>query len=457
MRAKYDLVVIGGGAAGFSAVTVAAERGANTLLISKGPLGGTCVNFGCVPTKRLLSTLAISKKSGRKYTLPDLIKDAMDLSSELREEKYESLLQSLGVEYVRGSAKFVSKGVIEVDGLQVEYDKAIIAVGAKPWRPPIPGIDRAEDRIIDNEKLFSETYNPSKIVVIGGRAQGLEIAQIMARSGVETVLIQRSRRLLPEEEPEAGIYAEQVLRDDGVIVQTGAKIEGVKANTNSVRVLFSTTNSIEVEEADYIYLATGRRPRLDGMGLERIGVRVSRRGFILVDEYLRASDNVYAAGDCIGPPMLEPVAAKEGYIAALNALEKEPRHKMDYTVVPRAVFIDPEFASVGITERELARRLGVCACRTVHLSELPKARILGYDKGFFKIVVNPRDKRIVGVHMMAPGAAEAIHEAAMALKAGLTVDDLIDTIHVFPTIAEGIKYAALAFYRDVSKMPCCLI
>ena len=210
-----------------------------------------------------------------------------------------------------------------------------------------------------------------------------------------------------------------------------------------------------IARGDYIYLATGRRPQLQGLGLENIGVRVSSNGYIIVDEYLKAADGVYAAGDCINGYMLEPVAAREGYVAALNALGNSI--KMDYTVIPRAVFTDPEFARVGLTEKELAKRIGVCSCRTVGLSDIPKARILGYAKGFFKLIVDPRNRRIVGAHIMAPNASETIHEAAMAIRAGMTIDDLIDTIHVFPTISEGLKYAALAFYRDVSKMPCCLL
>ncbi len=452
----YDLVVLGGGAAGFSAATVAAERGAKVLLVSRGPLGGTCVNYGCVPTKFMLSRLSVAKKLGVAVGLKELLSEAKRVSSELRKERYESLLESLGIDYVEGTARFSDKGVLEVEGKEIRYRSAVIAVGAKTWRPPIKGLNEAEDRILDNEKLFTLEVDPSKIVILGGRAQGVEIAQIMARSGVNVTLLQRSPRLLPQEEPEVGLLLEQVLSEDGVGVETGVSLLGVKRTHSGVRIYYRDKKCVEkTEDADYIYLATGRKPVLEGLGLEKVGVRVSSEGFIVVDEHLRAAEGIYAAGDCINGYMLEPVAAREGYIAAMNALGGNL--VMDYTIVPRAVFTDPEFARVGMTEREFMEKTGVCACRVVDITHIPKAKILGYNKGFIKMIVDPGTRRIVGVHMVAPNAAEAIHEAALAMRSGMTIDDIIDAVHVFPTISEALKYAALAFYRDVSKMPCCLL
>ncbi len=455
MRNEYDLVVIGGGAAGFSAVTAASEREANVLLVSYGPLGGTCVNYGCVPTKAMLTKLSIYSKLGVKAHFKDLLGYARSLSAKLRADKYESVIKDLGIDYIEGFAKFISNSSIVVDGRRIKFKKAIIAVGGKAIIPNIPGIDGVLDRLLDNEKLFSSEIELGKVIVIGGRAQGIELSQIFARSGVEVVLLQRSGRLLPKDEPEAGLYLRKVLERDGVKVVTGTRLKKFERSDGVVRVWYEAGKEEFVEEADYVYMATGRKPVLDGMGLENAGVKVNEKGYIIVDRHLRAADNIYAAGDCINGYMLEPVAAKEGYVAARNALGDDV--EIDYSVIPRAVFTDPEFASVGLTEEELARRIGACSCRTVELSTIPKARILGYDEGFIKMVIDPNDRRIVGLHMVAPNASEAIHEAAFAIRAGFTIDDLIDTVHVFPTISEAIKYAALSFYLDVSKMPCCLI
>ncbi|MCE4613770.1 MAG: mercury(II) reductase [Desulfurococcales archaeon] len=453
--ARYDLVVVGGGAAGFSAATVAAEKGARVALVSKGPLGGTCVNYGCVPTKYMLTALSRAKVSGLKVSLSQVIGEAARVSEKLRRERYEDLLESLDVDFIRGSARFKEKGVLEVNGRHVEYDKAVIAVGARTVRPRIPGVEELGSKGLDNESIMGLDRDPERVVVVGGRAQGVEFSQIMARSGVEVLLLQRSPSLLPTEEPEVGATIKGILQDDGVKVVTGVRLLAFKSGNGGVSVRYETGSGPREARADLVFFATGRRPVLEGLGLERVGVEV-RGGFIVVDRHLKAAPGIYAAGDCIGEPMLEPVAAKEGYVAALNAIEGDTR-VMDYTVVPRAVFTDPEFARVGYTEREFASKTGYCACRIAPLTVVPRAEIVAERRGFAKIVVDPKTHAIVGVHLVAPHASEAIHEAVWLVKKRVTLEELIDTVHVFPTMAESIKYAALSFFRDVRKMPCCLL
>jgi mercuric reductase len=192
------------------------------------------------------------------------------------------------------------------------------------------------------------------------------------------------------------------------------------------------------------------------MGLEAAGVEVDARGFVKVNEELRTSvSHIWAAGDVVGKTFLETVAAKEGNIAASNALEGTKR-AIDYDSVPKAVFTDPQVASVGLTEEEYMRRYNVCSCRTVEIAQVPKARAIKETRGLVKMTIHPETQVIAGVHMVAPMAAELIHEAALAVKFKLSLDDIIDTVHVFPTMSEALKLVAQSFKRDISKMSCCV-
>ncbi|WP_216643931.1 FAD-dependent oxidoreductase [Thermococcus sp. 101 C5] len=206
-------------------------------------------------------------------------------------------------------------------------------------------------------------------------------------------------------------------------------------------------------EGQYVFFATGRSPNTHGLGLENTNVKTNEK--VVVDETLKAGKNIYAAGDVVGEPMLETVAAKEGFTAATNALEGK-NIKIDYRVVPEVVFTDPQLASVGLTDGE-AQRITRCSCRTVEISNVPKALILGEEKGLIKMVVDAKTKEILGVHILAYNAAEMIHEAAVIIRNRMTIDEVIDTLHVFPTMSEAIKLAALSFKGDISKMPCCAL
>lgn len=209
-------------------------------------------------------------------------------------------------------------------------------------------------------------------------------------------------------------------------------------------------------EAEELLIAVGVYANTASLGLEQAGVEVRENGDILVDEHLKTSaENIFAAGDVIGHPHLETVAAKEGHVAAGNALTDAGR-TIDYSVISHAVFTSPQVASVGMTEEAYSKRYHVCSCRTVEMRYVPKARAINDTRGLIKMTVDPKTLAIVGVHILAPLAAEMIHEAVLAVKNRMTIDELIDTIHVFPTLSEGIKMAAQAFRRDVTKMSCCV-
>jgi len=233
-------------------------------------------------------------------------------------------------------------------------------------------------------------------------------------------------------------------------------IQSVREESGKKIVFAKIKNEEREFAAEELLLATGIEPKTKSLGLEQAGVTTDTRGFIVADSELRTTQpHIWAAGDCVGKMALETVAAKEGAIAAENALTGS-HLSLSYDEIPHAVFTTPQVASVGLTERELMRRLNVCACRTVPLSMVPKAKAVGETRGLVKLVIDPHTSVVVGCHIVAPVAAEMIHEAVLAIRCKLTVDDLINTVHTFPTFSEGIKLAAQAFTRDISVMTCCI-
>jgi len=277
-----------------------------------------------------------------------------------------------------------------------------------------------------------------------------------AHFGTRVTVLERERQVLPLMEPEVADELRRCLEAEGITIHTRVDIDEVREDGGLKVVEAKVGTSRLTVEAEELLLATGVTPNSDDLGLEAAGVAVDRRGFITVNDELQTSaPHIWAAGDVVGRLFLETVAAKEGYAAASNALEGAHR-TLDYDSVPKAVFTSPQVASVGLTEAEIMKRYGVCSCRTVEVAQVPKARAVKETRGLIKMVVHPETQAIAGVHMVAPLAADLIHEATLAVKFKLTVDDIIDTVHVFPTLSEGIKLVAQSFKRDITRMSCCV-
>ncbi|MFQ5827462.1 MAG: FAD-dependent oxidoreductase, partial [Dehalococcoidia bacterium] len=319
---------------------------------------------------------------------------------------------------------------------------------------PFKGIEKVS--YISNREASSLAQLPKSMIVIGGGPLGLEFAQMYARFGTEVTVLEKERQILPLGEREIGDELQRCLEEEGIEIHTGVDVEEV-GEEGGLKVVKAKQGRRRITvEGEELLLATGVAPNSDDMGLEAAGVEVGRGGFIQVNGEMQTSaPHIWAAGDVVGKTFLETVAAKEGYIAASNALEGTNK-TIDYDSVPRAVFTDPQVASVGITEEEEMRRLNTCACRTVEIAQVPKARVIKETRGIIKMVVHPETQVIMGVHMVAPMAADLIHEAALAVKFKLTIDDIIDTVHVFPTMSEALKLVAQSFKRDITKMSCCV-
>lgn len=342
-------------------------------------------------------------------------------------------------------------------GDRIEAEKVLLATGSSPWAAPIDGLDAIEYET--SESILRRRELPESMIVFGGGYVALECGQILHRVGVDVTLLQRSDRLLSRMEGQLGREIKRCFEEEGFEVVTRnhfrrvrtsdvAADNGVSAEEHQVVVEIEVNGILRMFAAEELFVATGVRPNIDGIGLDRIGVEVDDTGAVAVNEHYRtANPDVYTAGDVIGEPMLETIAAKEGNHAVQNAFGAEGL-TVDYRSVPKVVFTSPEIAAVGVTEREYMDERGTRSCRTVEMADLPKARAVGDTRGLLQVVKHHETDKIVGVHMVAPRAADMIPEATLAVKFGLTVDDIIDTIHPFPTFNE-------AFRRDTSTMSCC--
>jgi mercuric reductase len=460
----YDLVVVGAGSAGFSAAITAADQGAQVALIGSGTIGGTCVNIGCVPSKTLIraaETLHNARVAARfagimaEAELTDWRgtvhqKDA--LVSELRQAKYVDLLPAYkGIAYREGPAQLIDGGV-EVDGAHIPAGKIIIATGARPAVPAIPGIETVpyltSTTALDLEKL------PRSLIVIGGGYVGAELAQMFARAGVKVTLVCRSR-LLPEAEAEIGAALTGYFGDEGIPVISGIAYRAIRKTERGIALVVSRDGQDTTIEADRVLIATGRAPNIEGLALPEHGIAVSPSDGIVVDDCMRTTRaGIYAAGDVTGRDQFVYMAAYGAKLAAKNALNGDSL-RYDNSAMPAIVFTDPQVASVGLTETAARAAGHAIRVSTIGLDQVPRALAARDTRGLIKLVADAGSGRLLGAHILAPEGADSIQTAALAIRHGLTVDDLADMIFPYLTTVEGLKLAALSFGKDVAKLSCC--
>lgn len=485
----YDFVILGNGAAAFAAAIKADELGKRTAMVQGGTIGGTCVNVGCVPSKRLLVAGEIIRNTveydlGRgtlpshreKFNFSRIVQEKNKMVSTLRSEKYENVLDGLSnVTLYKGMAEFVSENEIRIhdgmakdkvnsEGKIIRGQNFLIATGSSTRIPNFSGTDKID--YWTNIEALDQKKAPRSLIVIGGRALGLEFAQMYNRLGVRVTLLQRSETIIPDDEPELVEALTEYLKEDGINIQTNVQVkrissinvgrQGKSSGKKLVAIETETSGKHAVYKAEALLLATGRGPNSKDIGLERLGIETKDGGAVKIDDEMNTNvPNVYAAGDVTGEPMLEALAAREGTLAAENALTGSHR-KIDLNVVPRAIFTDPQLASVGLTDAEAVKAGHECNCKVLNFSEVSKARIIGNTRGVIKMVAANGTHEILGIHILAPHAAELIHEAVMILKAKYKVEDVVDIIHMFPTLSESIKVVAQSYFRDVGATSCCI-
>ncbi len=459
----FDLAVIGAGSAAFAAAIRATALGARVAIVEKGIIGGTCVNVGCIPSKHLLAASRVFEVAGNNpfsgvptsrgdADLKALIARKDEVVQELRQEKYLDLAAHYGFELVHGRARFTGSDSLDVDGRGLRARRFVIATGSAPWIPPIDGLDEAG--YLTSVTAMELGGLPESLVVIGGNYIGLELGQVFANLGSKVTIIEALERIAPLEEPEISETLTGILTDDGIRVVTSAEVTRVEGGP--LKKIFARTLGGEVElEANEVLVATGRRPVLNGLGLDAAGVELDDRGGLVLDASLRTTNpSIFAAGDVTGAPQFVYVAAAQGTLAAQNALTGG-NETLEYAALPRVTFTTPNIAAVGLTDVQ-ARAAGYeCECRVVELRHVPRARVNLDIRGLFKIVADRSTGKVLGVHALADDAGDAILAGVYAVRFSLTVTDLADTWAPYLTMAEGIKLTAQSFTTDVELLSCC--
>lgn len=465
---KFNLIIIGGGAGAFAAAIKANDLNTKTLMVNDGlPLGGTCVNVGCVPSKTLLFASELihhSKNHGipgikmnvSEFDFPKVMEDELHLVDTLRTEKYQKVLANLHyIEFVNGRASFISENAIRVNEETYEGTKFIIATGSTARLPDVEGVK--ESGILTHIEALKLKKQPKELVVLGGGIVALEFSQMYARFGTKITILHHSERFFRAGEGELVSKLAEILAKEGIEIKMNADVKKIRIEKGR-KILTYVQNGKEHEIAtDEILSAIGKTPNTTDLCLDKIGVDTDKHQAINVQPNFQTSKkHIYAVGDVINQPLrLETTAGAEGSLAAENAL-KGTDHTIDYDTVPYTIFTDPQMAGVGLTEDRQMEILKACTCRTVTFDKVPKAIIMRQTEGMIKMAIHPETRVIMGVHILGPQAGELIAQAMMLIKNKNTIDDVVNSLPMFPTLSEAIKIVALSFTKDISKLSCCV-
>ncbi len=460
----YDLAIIGSGGGAFSAAIRATALGARVVMIERGTVGGTCVNIGCVPSKLLLRAGEAYYHAGHQpydglqtaagtVSFGALIEQKRQLVHGMRQSKYTNLIQEYGWELLQGEARFIDAETIDVDGRTIRAGAYLIATGARPAVPAIPGLEEAGYLTSTTAMELDEL--PGSIAIIGAGYIALEQGQIFRHLGSKVTLFQRGARLLPDYAPEVADVATHMLERLGTTVHTGSQIRRIEKTASGSRVVFAQDGREQTLDVDQVLVATGRQPNVEALNLAAAGITLTDRGAIEIDESLRtANQRVWAAGDVTLSPQFVYVAAYQGGLAAENALTGAAKTS-DLHAVPSVIFTDPQIAAVGLTQAQAEEQALTVKTSVLPLSAVPRAQVNFDHEGVVVLIAEESSGRLLGAQIVATNAGDAIYAATLAVKFGLTVTDLTASFAPYLTMSEGLKLAALAFDRDVALLSCC--
>ena len=463
MPSEFDVVVIGSGTGGYVAAIRAAQLGLKTAVVERAPvLGGTCLNWGCIPTKALLEHAhALKVAQGWKewgLTIGDAV--GIDMGQvHARKDKIvkgltggiELLFRKNKIEWIKGSGRLAGKGVVEVTEGQKGTLKAgkqiVVATGSQPRS--VPGVEIDRRRIITSDEAIGLKDVPKSIVIMGSGAVGVEFASVFRRFGSEVTIIELLPRLVPVEDEAVSAELERSFKKQGIKVLTGTKVTAARAAASGVELEAQGGDGKATKlAAEYLLVATGRGPVTEGLGAKEAGLRLER-GYVHVDHQFRTSvEGISAIGDVItfdnpGHPQLAHLSSAEGIVLAERIAGKDAR-PINYDQVPGCTYCDPEIGSVGLTEKEAQARGYDVGVGTFKFGILARARIAAETEGFVKIVFEKKYDEVLGVHMIGPRATELVAEATLALRLECTVEELVRTIHAHPTMSEAVGEAAHA-------------
>lgn len=452
---RYDLVVIGAGPGGYVAAIRAAQLGLKTVVVEKDRPGGVCLNWGCIPSKALLTSAELYenlkeserhgiKVNGLSVDYAQVIKRSREVADRLA-KGVEFLLKKNRVPLMAGTGRLESKNrvVIETPGKgtqQVEADRILIATGSK--ERTLPGLEVDGKQILTSYEALVDTEMPDAIVIIGGGAVGVEFAYIYSAFGCRVTVVEMEKQLLPGVDIEVARELEKGFKKKGIEVLTGTKYHGVEKFPGRVELVLESEGDLKRRTANKVLVAVGRAPLSAGLGLEALGVEL-HRGYIKVDERMRTTcDTVYAIGDINGPPLLAHAASEEG-IVAVECMAGKREKGIDHAHIPACVYAQPEVAVMGLTEAQ-AREKGY----EVKVGKFPflasgKAIAAGHEEGFVKLVVDKEYGEILGCHIIGHGATDLIAEICLARTLEATTTEIAGTVHAHPTMSEAIMEAAL--------------
>jgi dihydrolipoamide dehydrogenase len=466
MADRYDLLVIGSGTGGYVAAIRAAQLGLSTAVVERQPvLGGTCLNWGCIPTKALLEhahALKIAQDAGEwGITLGSSAAPAIDMARvHARKQKIvggltkgvEFLFKKNKIDWIKGTARLAGGGRVEIAGdtpRTIAAAEIVVATGSAPRGVAGVTIDRTS--IITSDEAINLAEIPRSIAILGSGAVGVEFASIFRRFGSDVTVIELAPRLVPNEDEAVSTELARAFTKRGIHVRTSTTVTSAAVTNGSVRIVMeSASGQAESLVVDKLLVAVGRAPVTDGLGAEDVGLALDR-GFVVVDAHYRTNvSGISAIGDVItmgnGPhPQLAHVSSAEG-IRVAERIAGRDAPPIDYDQVPACTYCDPEIGSVGLTEAEAKARGYDVRIGTFPFSALGRARIAGETDGFVKIVGEARYDQLLGVHIIGGRATELVAEAAAALRLEATVDDLVRTIHAHPTMSEAVGEAAHALH-----------